>query len=235
MLYNGNIWKNRKENYKMTQTKQMELGVQDLFSMVIHEIKNPIALIKANIECMKLMDQTKECKNNLDSMVNELDHIQCIAVDFINTIKLDDVRKEEVFILDFVEDILEPYINTVNDITFNVDCNDEETCITANYELLGVVVKNLIKNSVEALESEDCNKYIGVRIKNYSDKVVLYVEDNGTGIDNNVGSIKNYTSKKYGTGVGLSIVKYIVSKYSGEIELYNNELGGCTARVEFSK
>lgn len=219
----------------MMQTKQIEFGIQDLFSMVIHEIKNPIALIKANIECMQLMEQTREYKNNLTSMANELEYLQCIAVDFINTIKLDDIRKEEVFVLDFVEDMLEPYQNTIDDITFEIEYDDEETCIAANYELIGVVVKNLIKNSIEALESEDCNKYIGVRIKNYSDKVVLYIVDNGTGIDENISSIKNYTSKKHGSGIGLSTVRYIVGKYCGEFKLYNNELGGCTAMVELPK
>jgi signal transduction histidine kinase len=69
------------------------------------------------------------------------------------------------------------------------------------------------------------------------DKVVLEVIDNATGISNEQMSLifqPFYSTKdiEHNMGLGLSIVDSIVTSFGGRINVFNNDIGGTTFRVE---
>ena len=96
-----------------------------------------------------------------------------------------------------------------------------------NRHLLGWVLENLIRNSLDAIASD--NGKITVVIDSDDDKVYIDVIDNGCGIDQqNRRNIfrPGYTSKKRGWGVGLSLAKRIVQDYhGGKLQLKDSHPG----------
>ncbi len=99
------------------------------------------------------------------------------------------------------------------------------------------VLINLFQNALEAVESKDNEGHIEVRVTEQDDMVVLTVADNGHGmpqqIQDNLFSPFN-TSKEKGLGLGLVIVKEILSDYGGKISATSSP-DGTTFRVELRK
>ena len=103
-----------------------------------------------------------------------------------------------------------------------------------NVELFEWVIENLIKNALDAIQTD--HGKIQVRAYQNNSQVYIEVEDNGKGIDRR--QWKNvfrpgYSTKKRGWGLGLSLSKRIVDDYhGGELQLAQSKVGeGTTFRI----
>ncbi len=105
------------------------------------------------------------------------------------------------------------------DILFEYTCTSEYLTMNADAEMIEQVLINLIKNGMEAL-SETPNSRIKL-IGTYDDSSVkIEVIDNGPGIIRE--AIKSifvpfYTTKKTGSGIGLSLSRQIMQMHSGSL------------------
>ena len=101
--------------------------------------------------------------------------------------------------------------------------------INADSKLIEQVLINLINNSVHALKGRD-EPIIKVSCIVESEKTVIVVTDNGMGIEDKIMNqifIPFYTTKKHGSGIGLSLSKNILKKHGGNL-LVNSEVGKYT-------
>lgn len=96
---------------------------------------------------------------------------------------------------------------------------------------------NLFQNALEAIDLKQNDGKIEVRTHVDRDKVIILVSDNGPGmpqhIRDNLFSPFN-TSKEKGLGLGLVIVKEIVTDYGGTISAESNA-AGTSFRIELRK
>jgi len=95
--------------------------------------------------------------------------------------------------------------------------------ISIDRELIEQVIINLIKNASEAFDSEQLEKNIWIS-SNLDNKkrVVITVKDDGAGIEPEALTkifIPFFTTKKNGSGIGLSLSKEIVRKHQGNISV----------------
>lgn len=93
-------------------------------------------------------------------------------------------------------------------------------------KLIEQVMINLINNSIHALQGRD-NPLIKLSCIVEQDKTVILVSDNGKGIEEEIMNqifIPFYTTKKSGSGIGLSLSKSILKKHGGNL-LVNSEVG----------
>ena len=130
-------------------------------------------------------------------------------------------------------------------ILINLDLHESQLCIKANKIYLEQILINLINNSINAFEkslnSPKCI-FITTRInlKNLSHPFVKIIfSDNATGIpDLDESKIYNefklnYNNNCKGMGIGLSLVKKFLDRFSGTIKAYNNEIGGVCFEIDF--
>lgn len=98
--------------------------------------------------------------------------------------------------------------------------------INADSKLIEQVLINLINNSIHALKGRS-NPTIKISCIVEDDKTILIVNDNGSGIEEEILNqvfIPFYTTKKNGSGIGLSLSKNILKKHGGNL-LVNSESG----------
>ncbi len=93
--------------------------------------------------------------------------------------------------------------------------------IPADYSQIEQVLINLIKNSTEALTGRNNGKIV-LNACHENEDVIIQVEDNGIGIPGDIIEdifVPFYTTKKNGSGIGLSISKQIMRAHGGNLEV----------------
>jgi signal transduction histidine kinase len=104
-------------------------------------------------------------------------------------------------------------------IMFHSECSSEYLTIQADVEMIEQVLINLLKNAIEAL-SETENPKLDL-IGAYVDNVVkIEIIDNGPGIIKEALEhifVPFYTTKRTGSGIGLSLSRQIMQMHNGSI------------------
>ncbi len=204
---------------------------------VTHELKTPIALVKAYSMGIKdgLDDGTY-----VDTIIKQTDQISNLIEELLRFSKLerDILQKEEFPIEPLVQSILDKHQIELDskEINLQVNCNAGDTIVYADLNKMRMVFQNLISNAIKytanqniIITLEDRNKSIYFQIKNGipTDKIKdiekiwepFYVLESSR------------SKEKSGTGLGLAIVKsilerhgfeYGVSSIDGEIQFYIN-------------
>ena len=108
-----------------------------------------------------------------------------------------------------------------DEIKIITDVNPEDIAIAADYAQVEQVLINLIKNAVEALSGKK-NGTIHVKALYAEDAALIEVEDNGIGISGDIIEdifVPFYTTRKNGSGIGLSLSKQIMQNHNGTISV----------------
>ena len=199
---------NLKELEKETQLRS------SLFK-ITHEIKNPIAVCKSYLDMFDI--NNKDHERYIDILKEEMDKILLLLQDFLSMNKIK-IQKEILDINLLLEDVInqfEPVLKEKN-IKFKHNICEDEVFVLGDYNRLNQVLINMIKNSIEAIEK---NGVISIDYK-IEENFKIIIEDNGMGIPKDeLEKIKEpfYTTKKNGTGLGVSLSIEIVNAHNGKI------------------
>ena len=206
-------------NYKeLNKEKQIRLS---LFK-ITHEIKNPIAVIKGYLDMLDVKD-SKQVKKYIPIIKSETDRILIMLQDFllINKMNLDiDIMDINLLIEDIVFK-LKTMLKEKN-IKINLDLIDDEIYINGDYNRLSQVFINIIKNSIEAIDSKG---KIDIKSKIVENKLEIIIIDNGIGMSKEIiNKIKEpfYTTKSRGSGLGVSLIYEIIEAHKGSVLYKSN-------------
>ena len=223
------------------ELEEMEMDAwQNLVRVLTHEIMNsitPISSLAATVE-YELKSQlvnNKDIKQISDEDIEDLFHaVQTIqkrskglirfVQDFRNLTHIPKPNFAEVSakeLLKEIETLLKSEI-TNNNIHYKCMVEPESIIIMADKELIEQVLINLIKNAIQAFD-EQTNRIVEVTAT-LSDKSrpVITVKDNGNGIDDEALEkifIPFFTTKKSGSGIGLSLSRQIMRKHQGTLSV----------------
>ena len=133
--------------------------------------------------------------------------------------------KKVILATNFKDEEITTLLND-NNINLTLNIIDDEIFINGDYNRLSQVLINVIKNSIEAIP-ESSQGQINISTKIKDNNYYLVVEDNGIGMDKEV--LENmkkpfYTTKKRGSGLGVSLIYEIVEAHNGKIQ-YSSEYG----------
>ena len=206
---------------------------------IAHEIKNPLTPIQLIIDSLrnkysKLLD--KENQINFDENIKTINKQVKLIEKLVNEFSDFARMPKPIFKKTNVKKILSDSINLMktnnNDIEINLTCS-ENLFINSDKEQMSRTFINLIKNSIESINEKsqknpDFIKKINIEIDEINDYIHLYIIDNGIGF--NVTNLTNlakpyYTTKKNGSGLGLSIVVKIINDHNGTIDFLNHKNG----------
>jgi len=196
--------------------------VGEFSSKMAHDIRNPLSVIKVQVDLLKLRYSKQEDKILLDSlgrMERAVGGITTQLDDVLHFLKERSLHLENIGILQILEESLF-YIEKPENITIELPPND----ITIMCDKTGMqrVFTNIILNAIQAMNNSGV---ISIQSFEQNDDAVIEVKDTGPGIpDNYLSKIFEplFTTKKGGTGLGLSICRKIIDGHNGSIVVKNN-------------
>ena len=121
-------------------------------------------------------------------------------------------------------------------IDFKVILRKSNLVINADLEMIEQVLINLVKNAIEAVKDSSEPKIKILADQNDNLSVVISVCDNGPGIpEENLGNIfiPFFSTKKEGSGIGLSLSRQIMKLHRGRIDVETEPGAGTTFILEF--
>ncbi len=236
--FNAMIDKLQNQQEKLLISERHEAW-ENVARKLAHEIKNPLTPIQLTIDNLKskysyeLEDSEKEKFNlNLQTILNQIKQIENLVNEFSDFARMPKPLFKQNNLIEIIEINLELLKKIDTDIEINFSFK-EKLFINCDYEQISRVFFNLVKNSIESISEKAektaiFNKIINIEIAERRDYIVLNITDNGIGFPNkNVKDlIKPYfTTKKKGSGLGLSIVNKIINDHNGSIKFYNQKNG----------
>lgn len=192
---------------------------RELMANVSHDLKTPLTLIRAYAEAARDIDSDKKEKRekDLEVIVEETERLTLLVNDILELSKLEsnvlNIEKEEFDLKQMINSIVKKFDILTNDgFTFNINCEDSIK-INSDRRKLEQAIYNLVNNAIN-YTGED--KIVTINVIKNNNFVRVEVIDTGEGIkEENLKLIwdkyykvnKKHKRNKYGTGVGLSIVK----------------------------
>ncbi len=146
------------------------------------------------------------------------------VTDFRSLTHIPKTKFAEVAISDLFEhiELLMKHELDENQIDYKRSIIPPDLKIKIDQELIEQVLINLIKNAIQALREEpEKNIELSAFLKD-NKHIIVSVKDNGPGIDEEAQSkifIPFYTTKKSGSGIGLSLSKQIMRQHLGNISV----------------
>ncbi len=206
---------------------------------IAHEIKNPLTPIQLIIDNLKKKYSEMFDEKNKESFLEKIKTInkQVKLIEKLVNEFSDFARMPKpIFKKNDLNKIINDSINLMktNDKDIEISFVSEIIYfVNSDFEQLNRVFINLFKNSIESLKEKhkkmgNFQKKINVEIQLINDYINIIVQDNGTGFTNSdtkIFSKPYFTTKKEGSGLGLSIVEKILNDHNGFIEFIPQKEG----------
>ncbi len=225
-------------NYKLA-IKNNELD--SLIHIISHDLKTPITSLQASLEIMErklganmqvqdlqLLTISKRSVNNLKETINNLGEI-------IRSKQLENARMENIDLCTLVSDIISEHESVILDTNADVSIAIENCYVYYERIHLHSIIQNLVTNALK-YRHPDRNLVISISSEKVNDGVKLMVTDNGLGIPekqrhNLFNKYTRFHEHVEGTGVGLYLVRQLLGRNGGSIDVVSEENVGTTFTI----
>ncbi len=206
---------------------------------VAHEIKNPLGSMGIHLQLIRRKTggrervEAREVEPHLAVIAEEVDRLNRIVVDFLFAVKPMDARLEDADLNAVVRDLIafvRPELDQAG-VAVESDLADELPALKLDVRYIKQALLNLIKNAVAAMSG---GGRLRLETQRHGDEVQVRVIDSGAGIPAEIMDKvfePYFTTKPFGTGLGLTIVFKIVKEHFGDIAVASREGGGTTFTI----
>ena len=225
----------------VTEIRQLEILRREFVANVSHELKTPLASIKAYAETLR-MGALDDPQHNLDFVRRIEEHADQLHRLILELLQLARVETGQSF--DFtkisVSDAVSMGISRhleaaqAKQIQLTAELTDDPLNVHADAEGFRTIIDNLIGNAIKYTEQ---GGKVVVRCVQERDSVLIEVIDDGIGIapqhQNRIFERffrvdKARSQQVGGTGLGLSIVKHLVQAFGGKVDVTSQLEKGTT-------
>jgi signal transduction histidine kinase/HAMP domain-containing protein len=216
----------------LSATRQLA-AIGGLSSAVAHEINNPLAAIAACSEALLArfadgQDDPAEREEYLRLIQNEVYRCKGVTERLLGIFRGASPRVERIALKPLVGEALRPFevLCAQRDISVTLECSGEDEAET-NADAIRHIVANLVMNAAQASPRGGS---IRVGIEGDATAVHLWVADEGRGIDPALAAglfepLQSGRRPEGGVGIGLFLVRTLVTALGGEVEAGSAEPG----------
>lgn len=234
------VYQNINEAIDETETKAWH----KLLRVLTHEIMNSIAPISSLAETLngrldhfKGHEDIDDLKTGISTIKRRSEGLLHFAKSYRMINKVDQPQLAAIQVSQLFEHIyqlLEPTLIQKN-IDVDIILKNTRLVLYADVNLIEQVIINLMLNAIDAVRNK-VDAYISLSALELDGKIQVRIEDNGSGISTDLQEqifTPFFTTKKTGTGVGLTLSKQIMLLHKGTIFLNSVEGTGSVFVLQF--
>jgi len=232
---------------ELIKTKELDKQKSEFLSIAAHQLRTPMAGIKWMLKMLSDGDLGKinaEQKHHLDNSLQNSERMIHLINDLLDVTKIEEQKFQYKIQPNNLVELIEHIIQSLKPnadkkkIIVNFIKQSEIPLIPIDKEKMKIAISNLIDNAIKySPVKQDVNVYV----KKNDKQVEIKVQDHGYGIPEN--QFNQVFSKFFrgsnilkietdletiGTGLGLYLVKDIITKHDGEISFESDEGKGTT-------
>lgn len=245
-LYRLLAFQNVSEALDETESKAW----QKLLNIMTHEIMNSVAPISSLAETLKNRLQSPQIANSvtpgdledlelgIDTIKRRSEGLLKFTESYRNLNKITQLDLEPILVCNLLENINSLMLPTLEkkQIELDIIIKDLTLAIDIDINLVEQVLINLLINAVEAVKDNEGPRIV-LSAEAQNNKVFIKVSDNGTGMSLELLDkifIPFFSTRKTGSGIGLSLCKQIMLLHKGNIQVQSAEGKGSVFMLQFS-
>jgi PAS domain S-box-containing protein len=210
---------------------------------VSHDLRAPLNSIQGLINIGDTTEDSQELKQLLGMMKNRVKKLYSFIDEIISFARntRTEIVKQKVSLHELVKETFEntQYRELSADIDFRMRI-EEDLMIETDKGRLGVILNNLVDNAIKYHRHAHPGKYVAVQTEDLEKEILFKVIDNGQGIPFEAQSkifdmFYRASENSKGSGLGLYIVKDMVERLGGSIDLESEKGEGTTFSIKLPK
>ncbi|RYZ31045.1 MAG: HAMP domain-containing histidine kinase [Chitinophagaceae bacterium] len=222
---------------------------QKLLNVMTHEIMNSVAPISSLAETLKNRlqlasaqiqdDAVEDLELGIDTIKRRSEGLLKFAETYRNLNKITTLHLKKIYVRELfanLHQLMQPTFEQKK-TELEIILRNPDLQMQADVNLLEQVFINLIVNALEAVKERESPKIILSADQTLDKKIILKVADNGQGMPEEVMDkifIPFFSTKKNGSGIGLSLCKQIIMLHKGTIQVQSVEGQGTVFVMQFS-
>ncbi|WP_163340274.1 response regulator [Desulfopila sp. IMCC35008] len=211
-------------------------AVGHMSAQLVHVIRNPITSIGGTARLLVKRTEDPYIAKFLKVISKEAAKIEATLEDLFNFVEERQLQLAPHQLYSLLRRCVMVFYTTMKNgnITYQFDLPGISPVVQVDGDRFRQVFLHLIKNGIEAMTGGGV-LFVGCTYtENREDGIEVIIRDSGTGIaDNHLQLVTDpfFTTKTYGTGMGLTLVEKITAMHGATFHLKQHEKGGMVAKV----
>ncbi len=206
-------------------------------AQLAHSIRNPITSIGGIARLLAKRSTNEENAKFFEMMIFESGRIEDILDDLFNFVSNEQMEKEHQPLYPLIRKSIMLFYGEMKkqSILYHLELPNPDPVVFIDGKRIQQAFLHLIRNGIEAMSS---GGLLTIRCENHGQEVKICIEDSGNGMSES--DIKRaadpfYTTKTYGTGMGLTLVEKIITDHNGKFALSPGKNDGTVASILLPK
>ncbi|MEO9480577.1 MAG: PAS domain S-box protein [Maribacter dokdonensis] len=234
----------RKETAEIlaSQFNELQKTNSELDSFVYsasHELRAPLSSVLGLIQLIKMEGVDPKLYQHIDMMEISIERLDSFIKDIIeySRNKHKNIDLEPINFNTLIEQSLESFWYLENSKKIKIDINiDDKEQFVSDSKRVSVLLNNFISNAIKYHDLNKESPFIHINVKTSKKEAILVVKDNGVGIEDVeleriFEMFYRVSSKVMGSGIGLFIVKEVIAKLKGTIDVTSKIGQGSTFTI----
>jgi two-component system sensor kinase FixL len=228
------------ETRRRAEQRERLADIGAITARIVHDLGNPLAGLSMQAQLIQRRVTRNPERPGRDlvapaeRIVSEVRRLDALIKDFLDFARQQRLDLRAVALPPFLQrlvDLWQP-VAAARDIELNLDVAADIPGLTVDEDKIRRVLDNLVKNAVEAIDQGPGTVDVLARRRD-DDRIRIAVSDTGPGVPETLEMFRLFeTTKRNGSGLGLSIAKQIVVAHGGRIGFERRSPHGTTFYVD---
>jgi len=228
------------EARRTAEQRERLADIGAITARIVHDLGNPLAglSMQAQLILRRVSRDPERPSRDLtapaERIVTEVRRLDSLIKDFLDFARQQRLDLRAVALPPFLQRLIDLWqpVAAARDITLDLAIEPGVPSLSADEDKLRRVLDNLVKNAVEAIDQGPGSVHVLAR-RAAGDRVRIAISDTGPGVPDSVEMFRLFeTTKREGSGLGLSIAKQIVVAHGGTIGFERGVPNGTTFYVD---
>lgn len=202
-----------------------------LVSGMMHDLGTPLTVLSSHIELLMMNPDRDDLLRRLDTMKGQVQYCAEMAKSTMNYLRHDANPSRTVDLNEVLMMCLKFAAPLLREQRVDLEQELEETLAPMNCDvvLMRQAIMNIITNACQAMSTQENERNLNITTWAEGDRVCLSIEDSGPGIPEELREsvFETFFSTKgqSGTGLGLGVVRNVMRRFNGTVDLQNGRHG----------